>query len=286
MPSVHFPLYRQCDNIIVDLDDVLFIRPSKTEGASLPSETLRHILRSTTWFEYEKGQLSETECYSLIASEFSLTSIEVASGVRAMQASTHSNPSMSALLGDLKQRTGIRIFAMSNISAPDWAALVPRRSERDWELFDRVFPSFAAGERMPNLGFYRHVLQGAALEPARTVFVNRKVENVVSARSLGMEGIVLTSIEDLERALRPLLRDSVVDADKWLSMHAKTMWSVTDSGVTIVENFSQLLLLDLTRDRDLADVIRSPGRCNFFRGEIASIVFSSSGRRLTTSEIA
>ncbi|KAI0711642.1 HAD-like protein [Earliella scabrosa] len=286
MPSVHSPPYRQCDNIVVDLADVLFIRSFKPEGStSLTSETMRQILRSTTWFAYEQGELSETDCHSLLASEFSLSSAEVASGLRAMQTSTHSDPSMSALLRDVKQQTAgptrIRIFAMSNTSAPDWAALVPERSERDWELFDRVFPSFAAGARMPSLAFYRHVLElqlegAAALDPGRTVFVGRTVENVVSARSLGMSGIVLTSrIEDLARALRPLLRDPVVDADKWLSGHAKEMWSVTDSGVTVVENFSQLLLLELTRDRDLADVVRSPGRSCFFRGESRGGVLTS-----------
>ena len=231
---------------------------------------MRRILRSVTWFEHEKGQITESECYSQLTAEFSLSSDDIASGLRAMREATQEDPSIISILRELKDRTGLRIFAMSNISPSDWDALVPRRTPKDWALFDRVFTSFAAEERKPNLGYYRHVLDAAAVDPLRTIFVDRDIENVVSAKSLGMRGIVLTTAEELEHVVRPLLRDPVEDGKRWLSENAKKMWSVTDTGVAIAENFSQLLLLEITQDWTLVDVMRTPGRSNFFRGELDS----------------
>ena len=45
------------------------------------------------------------------------------------------------------------------------------------------------------------------------------------------------------------------------------MWSVTDTGVTIQDNFAQLLILELTGDNALVEVARPPRLSNFFAGE-------------------
>lgn len=257
---------RLIDNVIFDLGDVLFTWSANT-GTSISPEALHKILRSATWFEYEKGNFSEEETYRLVAAQFSLDASEVGAAFRVARDSLQSDPAMVTLLHELKQNSAsdIRLFAMSNISAPDWEVLRHKGRPEDWALFDRVFTSAAARERKPNLGYFRHVLESTGIDPRRTAFVDDKLENVVSARSLGLKGIVFTSFDEVARELRTLVRNPVADGLQYLRDHTKQMKSVTDSGVILEENFGQLLILEATGDPSLVDYVEYPRLSNFFK---------------------
>ena len=263
-------LARKCDNIIVDLGDVLFTWAIPTSNPPLqvlvPAETFRRMLNSTTWYEYERGELEEEECYARLAAEYSLSMSDIATTVRAGRASLQADREMFAFLDDLKARTGVRLFAMSNITSPDWAILSTKATPRDWALFDGVFTSASAGERKPNFGFYRYVIDSTGIDPLRTVFVDDKVPNTLTAMSFGMKGLVFTGLEELSRSLRQLFRDTEAEAMKWLEDQPKPMWSVTDTGVTIRDNFAQLLILELTGDNTIVEVARPDRLSNFFVG--------------------
>jgi HAD superfamily hydrolase (TIGR01509 family) len=260
---------RQYDNIILDIGDVLFTWSAETK-TTISGSMLRKILRSATWFEYEKGNLGETECYDLVASDFKLESNEVAAAFQVARDSLVEDPSMIAMLYELKA-SGTRLFAMSNISAPDWEVLRRKGKREDWELFEHVFTSAAARERKPNLGYFRHVLSETGIDPERTVFVDDKLENVLTGRSLGFKGIVFTKFEDVERQLKVLFRDPVAAANQWLRSNAKQMKSETNTGVVLEENFAQLLILEATGDPSLVDYIEYPRLSNFFKSKFLSL---------------
>ncbi|TBU29645.1 HAD-like protein [Dichomitus squalens] len=262
----HSSYLHQCDTLIVEINDLLSPRYTKIT-TSIPPEMLSRILRSSTWFDYERGNLTEAECYSNLATAYALPESDIAAAVRSSLTLARVVPEAVRILRDIKATTGVRILSMSNFSAPDWNAL---STQDDFAkllgLFDCSFTSAAAGDRKPNLGFYRHVLHSSGIDPQKTVFVDGRLEHVVAGKSFGMKGIVFTNPEELSRALRPLLRDTIADAERWLHRHPKQLWSVTDTGVIIEENFSQLLLLEITQDENLADIVRLPRLTNFFRG--------------------
>lgn len=255
---------RQIDNVILDLGDVLFTWSANT-GTSISAKTLHSILRSSNWFEYEKGNLGEEEAYGVVAAEFSLDPSEVGAAFRTARDSLQTNPSMVTLLHKLKENSDIHLYAMSNISAPDWEVLRRKGCPEDWALFERVFTSAVAHERKPNLGYFRHVLESTGIDPRRTAFVDDKLENVVSARSLGLKGIVFTSFDEVARELWALVRNSVIDGERYLRNHAREMKSVTDTGIVLEENFGQLLILEATGDPSLVDYIKCPRLTNFFK---------------------
>jgi FMN phosphatase YigB (HAD superfamily) len=176
--------------IIFDLVDTLFNVSFKSR-TSIPSSTLRRItLGSNAWFNYEKGLFSENECYSRIAAEFDLDKNELRRAFDEARDSLHANDKLFTLIRELKAESNgqLRVFAMSNISARDYEVL--REKPADWSVFDQIFTSSDVGERKPNLGFYRHVLKAADVDPERVIFVDDQFENVFSARSLGMHGII------------------------------------------------------------------------------------------------
>jgi FMN phosphatase YigB (HAD superfamily) len=174
------------------------------------------------------------------------------------------------MLHELKA-SGAHLFAMSNISASDWEVLRHKGKREDWELFEHVFTSAAARERKPILGYFRHVLSETGIDPERTAFVDDKLENVLTGRSLGFKGIVFPKFEEVERQLKALFRDPVAAGNKWLRSNAKQMKSETNTGVILEENFAQLLILEATGDPSLVDYIEYPRLSNFFKSKFLSL---------------
>ncbi|KAK7057152.1 alpha-D-glucose-1-phosphate phosphatase YihX [Favolaschia claudopus] len=256
------------NTIIFDIGDVLFSWSADTK-TSISSKTLRQILSSPTWFDYERGKVTEDDCYASVGSEFSLPPSEIRQAFIEARESLKSNQDLIALVRELKEQSNgtLRVYAMSNISHPDYKVL--QTKEADWDIFERIFTSCEAGERKPHLGFYKHVIRETNLEdPRRAIFVDDKLENVLSARSLGFHGIVFPhgGSEKVKRALRNLVGDPIARGRAYLQRNAKHLDSITDNGVVLHENFAQLLLLELTGDRDLVDIVEHPRAWNFFQG--------------------
>ena len=129
--------------VVFDLGDVLFTWSSSTPKSPLPSKTIKSILRSFHWFEYEKGNLTEEEAYSLVAEEFRVAAADVKAAFEAARDSLQSNPKLLDVIQELRE-SGLAIYAMSNISAPDWAVLSTKATPQEWALFDRVFTSYVS----------------------------------------------------------------------------------------------------------------------------------------------
>ena len=92
-----------------------------------------------------------------------------------------------------------------------------------------------ARERKPNVGFYQHVIDNTGLDPTQTIFVDDKVENVLTAKSFGMHGIVFDNAQNVIRQLKNLCDDPVDRAWKYLTANKKHMLSVTSNGVVLKE---------------------------------------------------
>ena len=227
-----------------------------------------------TWFEYEKGNLSEEEAYAPTAAEFSLNASEVGTMFRAARDSLQSGPSMVTFLHELKENNDIRLFAMSNISAADWEALCHKGQPEDWALFEHIFTSAVACKRKPNLGYFCHFQEFTGIDPHRTAFMDNKLDNVISARSLGLKGIVFTLFDEVTHELRMLVWNQIIDGEKYLHDHTKEMKSVTETGVVLEENFGQLLMLETTGDPSLVDYIKYPWLTNFFKCTALSYILS------------
>jgi FMN phosphatase YigB (HAD superfamily) len=61
--------------------------------------------------------------------------------------------------------------------ADDYAFLRRERADTDWDIFDDVFTSAAAGTRKPNLSFFRHVVENVGGEPSKMVNIQRSLSH-------------------------------------------------------------------------------------------------------------
>ncbi|SJL17011.1 uncharacterized protein ARMOST_20551 [Armillaria ostoyae] len=256
------------DSIICDLGDVLFTW-SPPSSHAIPPKTLSEIFSSATWFEYEKGRVSQQTCYDRLGHELSLNPADVRKAIEDSCASLKWDKNLASFFRELKDanREALRIFAMSNISQPDYEALRSISSDMDWSIFDDIFTSFAAGRRKPELGFYRYTLSQASLDPSRTIFIDDKLENVLSARSQGLYGLMYHNFTELKQSLLNLLGNPVLRGQGYLKQNAGHLTSEC-AGLAIQENFAQLLILDMTNDRSLVDLdVPKEGKWNFFPGD-------------------
>ncbi|KAK7008124.1 alpha-D-glucose-1-phosphate phosphatase YihX [Favolaschia claudopus] len=254
------------DTIILN-DEDLFACSNQIETI-IPRKTLRRIFTSLTWFDYERGKLSQTDCYDRLVAEFGRSTEDIHSAITKTRESLRIHEDLVTLLLELKQQSNnrLRVFTMTNLSVPDCQEL---KHQLDWSIFDRVFTSAEAGERKPHLGFYKYVMEAATIDSRRTIFVDAEAESVLTARSLGLYGMVLSrdNITEMRRSLHNLFGNPVSRANRYLECTAGNLQSVSDTGVILKENFAQLLILELTGNKNLVDIVEYPRAWNFFHGK-------------------
>ena len=127
--------------VIFDLGDVLFSWSlPESSPQSLPAKVLGSILRSVHWMEYEKGNLTEDEVYSLVAQQFSVSPVDVKKSFEDARNTLEINRKILEVVRELKE-SGLAVYAMSNISAPDWKFVSAKCTAEEWALFDYIFTS-------------------------------------------------------------------------------------------------------------------------------------------------
>ncbi|KAI0373965.1 phosphatase yihX [Pilatotrama ljubarskyi] len=199
------PKYR---TLILDLGDVLFTWSPETR-TSISPRLLKGIMNTSTWFDYERGRLSQTECFERLGREFSVEPSAIDEAFKQARESLRPNEELLALVRELKaQFQGkLRVFALSNISLPDYEYVIALPT--DWSIFDKVFASAVLGERKPDREAYEKVIRETGIDPSTTVFVDDRIENVEAARALGIHGIVFDKQEGVFEALRRTFGDRV-----------------------------------------------------------------------------
>lgn len=109
-------------------------------------------------------------------------------------------PEMFALARNLRRR--YRVYLLSNVGDLHWAEL--QRRFQLHELGHDVIASFEAGVMKPHDGIYEQAEQRFALDPAATVFIDDRAENIDAVRRRGWQGIVHSHYDDTIAALRVL----------------------------------------------------------------------------------
>lgn len=270
--------------LIFDLGEVLFTWSPDTKTL-ISVKLMRNILSSPIWFEYECGRISQDVCYNQIAQHFCVPTPEVAEAFSQARDSLRANDVMISFIHRLKDKYqgALRVYAMSNVAKEDYAVLSSKLA--DWSVFDRVFTSGHCGMRKPDVSFYQHVLEETHLRPQEAIFIDDKLENVLSARSLGIRSIIFDLAANVIEALRHVYSSPVEKGNEFLQRNAKQMHSVTETGLVVQDNFAQLLILETTHDqqvppiffqtdfftkqksRNLVLIEKRPRTWNFFAGE-------------------
>ena len=93
------------------------------------------------------------------------------------------------------------------------------------------FLSAAIHKRKPNIGFYKHVIEETGIDPTRTIFVDDKFENVLTAQSFGMHGIIFDDQEKVIRQLKNICGDPILRGSNFLASRKKNFTSVSSNNI-------------------------------------------------------
>ncbi|KAF9894654.1 hypothetical protein FE257_006542 [Aspergillus nanangensis] len=253
--------------LVLDLGDVLF-NWEAPKSTPVSRKALGNILSSDIWGDYERGHYTESACYEALSARYGFETSAIAETFVLARESLKIDTTFKVFLHNLKAKSNgnLRVYAMSNISQPDYDILLSKASSEDWHLFDKVFPSGHVGMRKPDLEFFRHVLREISTAAEDVVFVDDKLENVMSAWSLGMHGIVFQNKEDVQRQLANLFGSPTERGMEYLSSRKGQLQSMTTTDIPVQDNFAQLLILEATNHPEL--VAMEPGKrtWNYFIG--------------------
>lgn len=111
---------------------------------------------------------------------------------------TRGDPAMLDWQLAIKQR-GLLTAIVSNMGDSVHEHMV---RELDWlSRFDVLVWSYQLGTAKPDPAIYSFALEKLRTQPAETLFIDDKAENVDAAVALGMKGIIFSDIEKLRRDL-------------------------------------------------------------------------------------
>ncbi|KAF2811600.1 uncharacterized protein BDZ99DRAFT_384415, partial [Mytilinidion resinicola] len=254
--------------IIVALKDVLILAPPGKlfKPSTMSGSKFRDIRSSSAWVLYELNQISEEECYAMLCDQQfpELTPKAIRIAVAESLKSVHINYTLLNALQNIKAqsegenfqngtKSRLRVIGVANISLPEWTALRSRRHWKIfWDLFDTIITSWMVGARMPDLAFFDHAETALQLDPSTAIFIALESELVLVARAEGMKGLHFEHTKETVRQLLNTFGEPVQRGNDFLKDNARKMMSVTDAGVVTYDNFSQLLIADLTGQEDFS----------------------------------
>jgi len=112
-------------------------------------------------------------------------------------------PGMYEYLSSLKNR-GYHIWGLTNWASETFA--IARRMYPVFDLMEDIVISSVEKVRKPDPKLYRILLERNGLKASECLFTDDRKENVDTAISLGMQGIVFQSTEQFTSELEPLLK--------------------------------------------------------------------------------
>jgi FMN phosphatase YigB (HAD superfamily) len=315
--------------VMVELKNTLL--QSSTKNVKIPINTFKSLLFCGATVEYQCGRITEDQYLARVAFEFEHTKEEIKTAISAVRSSMQINTVALSALRAIKAEHGdrLRIYAVTNLSRDD--LMLVNALGIEWSIFDRVFVSCDLGMQKPELRFFNHILDAIGLPADQVVLLDDDTDNVLAALSLGFQDVLsladplslsLSSLVNfdasgpggqhdlrelmvdspLEREIDPFLEGSGVTADviergeRFLRQNAKNFPSYTHTGVPVKENFAQLLILEITGDRqvesdwlqhnDQPTDLLVTGRWSILRSTRTRGTFSSVRRSSFTSAIA
>lgn len=237
---------RKYTHLLLDVGGVL-LSYSSGSNTLLPPRTIKSVIDSPYWHDYERGKTSQKQCYDSVCREFNLETEIWEECMEQLKLTLTQNKEFVVAIKHIKmQYPNLSIHALTNMSAFDFELLGPIIKE--WDIFDSIITSASLGVRKPELAAYTLALATIKAEAKATIFVDDLLENIITAQSLGLKGVYFGNTERAIQDLNNLLGDSIHRGLAFLRGRSKNIVCETDKGVSIKDNFSQLLVLECVRE--------------------------------------
>lgn len=104
-------------------------------------------------------------------------------------------------VAELKANTKIKLFVLSNINHEIFNLLMELYPDF-FAQFDGIVTSCQTSMLKPEPEIFNHLINQYALDPQHTIFIDDQMENLLTARSLGMHPLVCSKNTNLKKIFR------------------------------------------------------------------------------------
>jgi glucose-1-phosphatase len=183
--------------VIVDFDHMIFCRKASLQCALTPDGIYGKIFHASIEKRFDNGDLSPETFFDVACSALDL---KIDIDLFAYLWSDIFTPikGMESLIEPLKQQA--RLLCLSNTNP--WHFSWCRQHYKVLNAFDDFILSYEERCCKPDLKIYNAALKKAEAPPELCLYIDDTAENVAAARLLNMQGIVFSSVVDLEQTLR------------------------------------------------------------------------------------
>ncbi|KAI5923456.1 HAD-like domain-containing protein [Camillea tinctor] len=237
--------------LILDLGGVLLEWNAQGIQTMLPSH-FRLLMNTTTWHELDRGNISLDQACEVFGNMLGADSSDIKEGLKQAQKSLTVRSRLIQVLQELKSSDpNLQLYIMSNISKEHFK--IVKNLDIPWSLFTSAFVSGVVGMRKPDLCFFQYVLDMIPLNPGEVIMIDDRAENICAARSVGIHGLLADkSTTDVGQTLRNLFLSPISRAREFMKNNARSFDSIVEEhNLTFKDNFSQLLIWELTGDESL-----------------------------------
>jgi HAD superfamily hydrolase (TIGR01509 family) len=151
----------------------------------------------------DRGTLDEASIVSRCAARMARPEGELRALFEHVRAALTPIEPTVALLRELRERSGLKLYGLSNMSETIFAYLEGRHDF--FKLFDGIVISAAVKLVKPEPAIYEHLRERFDLDFAESVFIDDLPRNVESARRVGLPAIQFVTTDQVRRELEPLL---------------------------------------------------------------------------------
>jgi putative hydrolase of the HAD superfamily len=196
-------------NVIFDFGGVLVAwQPQEIIDSFYTEPLLREALRTHAfqhddWLDMDRGTLDEASVARRCAARMARPESELRALFDHVRAALTPIESTVALLRELRERSDLKLYGLSNMSETIFAYLDGRHDF--FKLFDGIVVSAAVKLLKPEPEIYEHLRGRFELDFTESVFIDDLARNVESARGVGLPAIQFTSTDQVRRELAALL---------------------------------------------------------------------------------
>ncbi|MFX1339287.1 MAG: HAD family hydrolase [Promethearchaeota archaeon] len=146
---------------------------------------------------YHQGNMSDDEFYQLACELLQVCALNQNEFFDAFNSIISGfNQEIIEILKKLKNSNAYKLIALSNVNASHWDYLLQQKWEFI-EYFDELILSHEVHMTKPERRIFEFAIKKAGCKPKEILLIDDGVNNVVSAKQVGIKGIHFTTVENL-----------------------------------------------------------------------------------------